>query len=91
MAEMHDTVLATEGQAEFPGVRNGLGIFWSPTRCGGFWYHDGGTPGFTTRNAVNEEGTRSVVISENTTGDVASVSRTKDAMQILEDVMCVGQ
>ncbi len=91
MAEMHDTVPATELQAVFPGVRDGLGIFWSPTRCGGFWHHPGDTPGFSTRNAVNEGGTRSVVLSENTTGDVPVASRARDELQMLEDVMCAGR
>ncbi|WP_394850923.1 beta-lactamase family protein [Pendulispora brunnea] len=91
MAEMHETVPATELQAVFPGMRDGLGIFWSPTRCGGFWHHPGDAPGFSTRNAVNEGGTRSVVISENTTGDAPVASRAKDELQVLEDVMCVGQ
>ncbi|WXA83847.1 beta-lactamase family protein [Pendulispora rubella] len=91
MAEMHDTVPATELQAVFPGLRDGLGIFWSPTRCGGFWHHPGDAPGFSTRNAVNEGGTRSVVLSENTTGDVPVASRANDELQLLEDVMCADR
>ncbi|WP_394844220.1 beta-lactamase family protein [Pendulispora brunnea] len=91
MAEMHETVPATELQAVFPGLRDGLGVFWSPTRCGGFWHHPGDTPGFSTRNAVNDEGTRALVLSENTTGDVPASQRIKEELQLLEDVMCAGQ
>ncbi|WP_394834617.1 beta-lactamase family protein [Pendulispora rubella] len=93
MAEMHDTVPATELQSVFPGLRDGLGIFWTQTKCGGYWHHPGDTFGFSTRNAVDEEGTRAITFSENTTSDVpeTSVARIKADLQLLEDVMCAGR
>jgi len=66
MAEMHHTVLAVTEQEFLPGLRYGLGIMWLPSRCGGYWFHDGDVLGGATRNGVSNDGRRAVVISENT-------------------------
>jgi len=98
MAEMHDTVPATELEAAIPGIRDGLGVFWTPTRCGGYWNHLGDALGFSTRDGVNDDGSRAVVMSRNTTidsGDAAAqdaaLKLINDDLQLLADVMCVGQ
>ena len=94
MAKLHDTVEATELQVVFPGIRYGLGIMWSPKSCGGgYWWHGGDTFGFTTRNAVSDDATRAVVISENTTVRSASAQLQfiADEHQMVDDVMCASR
>ncbi|MGI5241641.1 serine hydrolase domain-containing protein [Dactylosporangium sp. CA-139066] len=44
MADLHRTVLAETYQDVRRGMRYGLGIFWVPTRDGGFWAHPGDVP-----------------------------------------------
>jgi len=97
MAEMHDTVPATELAAVVPGIRDGLGVFWTPTRCGGYWNHLGDTFGFSTRDGVNDDGTRAVVAFRNTTLDSddpaaqdPALKLITDDLKLVEDVMCVG-
>jgi D-alanyl-D-alanine carboxypeptidase len=94
MAEMHSTVDATELQAAIPGLRYGLGILWVPTSCGGgYWGHLGDTFGFSTRNGVSEDGTRAVVVSQNTTpwSGAATLQFLDDDLQLVDQVMCVGR
>ena len=45
--------------------RYGLGLQWSETPCGGMWSHGGDIHGYTTRDGIDEHGTRSVVVSIN--------------------------
>ena len=96
MAEMHATVPATELQPVIPGLRDGLGIFWTPTRCGGYWNHLGDTFGYSTRNGVDDAGTRAVVLSVNTTvdtegDDARALKLIDDGLTLVEDVMCVDR
>lgn len=90
LAEMQMTVAATGLEEVIPGVRYGLGIMRVPTSCGGsYWGHFGDTTGFTTRNAVNLEGTRSVVLSNNTSFDVGPALQViSDDLKLLDDAMC---
>lgn len=90
LAEMQTTVPATGLEEVIPGVRYGLGIMQVPTTCGGsYWAHFGDTTGFTTRNAVNLEGTRSVVLSNNTSFDVGPALQViEDDLKLLDDAMC---
>jgi D-alanyl-D-alanine carboxypeptidase len=64
LAQMRQTVLAD--QDLLPGLRNGLGIFFVPNRCGGYWAHPGDVPGTSTMNAVTADGDRAVVLYRNT-------------------------
>ena len=80
-----------------PGIRDGLGVFWTPTRCGGYWNHLGDTFGFSTRDGVNDDGTRAVVAFRNTTLDSddpaaqdPALKLITDDLKLVEDVMCVG-
>lgn len=99
MAEMHQTVPATGLDEVIPGTRDGLGIFWIPTRCGGYWTHFGDTFGYATRSGVDEDGTRAVVLSRSTTLDdgqsdeasMKALTVIKDDLQFIEDAMCVGR
>jgi D-alanyl-D-alanine carboxypeptidase len=96
MAEMHTTVPATELEGVIPGARDGLGIFWTPTRCGGYWNHLGDTLGFSTRSGVNEEGSRAVVVSQSTTidngsGFAVAKQLLDDDLETIENVMCAGE
>jgi D-alanyl-D-alanine carboxypeptidase len=98
MAEMHDTVPAAELATVIPGIRDGLGIFWTPTHCGGYWNHLGDTFGFSTRDGVNDDGTRAVVAFRNTTIDSDAAEAQAPALrlitedlQLVEDVMCVDE
>ena len=90
LAEMQETVAATGLEQVIPGIRYGLGIMQVPTSCGGsYWGHFGDTTGFTTRNAVNLEGTRAVVLSNNTSFDVGPVLQViGDDLKLLDDAMC---
>jgi D-alanyl-D-alanine carboxypeptidase len=95
MAAMHETVEATEIQVAIPGARYGLGIFWTPTPCGGYWGHGGDTFGFATRNGVDDDGTRAVVMSRNTTVDAADEATALkwigDDQALIASVMCAGR
>ena len=95
MAAMHDTVEATEIQPVIPGARYGLGIIWTPTACGSYWSHDGDTFGFSTRDGVDDDGTRVVVMSRNTTVDAADEEKALkwigDDLAMIESVMCAGR
>lgn len=62
MTQMHDTVLAETFQGFFPGLRYGLGIFWAPNRCGGYWSNPGDVPGTAMVNAVTADGSRAAVV-----------------------------
>jgi D-alanyl-D-alanine carboxypeptidase len=67
LAEMQRTVPTESGfRKNWPGARYGLGIMRIPTPCGISWSHGGDIMGYMTRNAVNADGTRSVVVSINT-------------------------
>src|SRR5204862_5375433 len=58
MAQMHDTTLAETFQDIIPGLSYGLGIFWIPSRCGGFWAHPGDLPGVSTYSGASTDGSR---------------------------------
>ncbi len=51
------------------GLRYGLGLAWAPSACGGYWTHFGDTLGYHTRNAVDDDGTRSVTVALSGDGD----------------------
>jgi D-alanyl-D-alanine carboxypeptidase len=89
-AEMQTTVAAVGLDEVIPGLQYGLGVMRVPTSCGGaYWAHFGDTTGFTTRNAVNPEGTRSVVLSNNTSFDVGPVLQViSDDLKLLDNAMC---
>jgi D-alanyl-D-alanine carboxypeptidase len=66
LSEMQRTV-PTEGlESVVPGARYGLGLFWIPNSCGGYWSHGGDITGFITRNGISPDGRRSVMVSINT-------------------------
>ncbi len=66
LSEMQTTV-PTEGlESVVPGARYGLGLFWIPNSCGGYWSHGGDITGFITRNGISPDGRRSVMVSINT-------------------------
>ncbi|MFI5840262.1 serine hydrolase domain-containing protein [Catenuloplanes sp. NPDC051500] len=58
--EMHRTVPTGDDPA---GRQYGLGIFFTPSECGGFWGHDGSVPGMTTVDGVTADGTRTLILS----------------------------
>lgn len=66
LAEMQETVAATEFEENWPGVRYGLGLMSVPQSCGLSWGHGGDIHGFMTRNGVSSDGSRSVMVSINT-------------------------
>jgi D-alanyl-D-alanine carboxypeptidase len=87
MAEMHDTVPVSQDGDVRPGSRYGLGIIWYPSSCGsGYWHHQGDTLGFSNFNAVSEDGSRAVVVSQ-TTIPGGPAANTED-FQLLDDAMC---
>jgi len=65
----------------------GLGIGSAALSCGGaFWTHHGGLPGYSTRNAVSEDGRSSVVIS--VTGHEKSDQIRVLSDQIIDRALC---
>ncbi len=86
-AAMHQTVLADSFQDVLPGIRYGLGIFWAPDSCGGFWAHPGDVPGTSTFNGVTGDGGR-VVVLYRTTGLAGPVPFDQRAFQLADQVFC---
>jgi D-alanyl-D-alanine carboxypeptidase len=90
MDAMHTTVPAPKLATVIPGARYGLGIFQADTSCGAtYWAHFGDTPGYSTRNAVSEDGERVVITLDNTTLDTdGALPVIKGDVQILNDAIC---
>ncbi|MFG1990230.1 serine hydrolase domain-containing protein [Actinoplanes sp. NPDC048988] len=87
MAEMHRTVPAETWQ---DGTRYGLGIEFTPNRCGGYWSHGGDVPGSHTANAVSRTGTRVVVLSLTTqpASDETAQAVQQRTTRLIDDVLC---
>lgn len=90
MKAMHTTVPAPALAMLLPGARYGLGILRAETSCGRtYWAHYGDTEGYSTRNAVSEDGERVVIASNNTTFDTAAAEQViKSDLQLLDDAIC---
>ena len=90
LAQLHQTVLATQFQGLRPGVAYGLGIMWIPNRCGGYWAHWGGVPGTSTLDGVTPDGRRAVVWYETAVlrDPVASQAVTARDISLLDDLIC---
>src|SRR5204862_2827550 len=90
MAQMHDTTLAETFQDIIPGLSYGLGIFWIPSRCGGFWAHPGDLPGVSTYSGASTDGSRATAIYLTTklADSATSGAVTERALQLMEDVIC---
>ncbi|HZM74220.1 MAG TPA: serine hydrolase domain-containing protein [Candidatus Limnocylindrales bacterium] len=72
---------------ERPTAAYGLGIGSVELSCGGlYWSHHGGLPGYSTRNAVSDDGRASVVIS--VTGHEKSDQIRVLADQIIDRALC---
>jgi len=92
MAEMQTTVPATSLQEIWPGVRYGLGVLQFRSSCGVYWSHPGDTFGYSTRNAVSDDGNRVVVVSLSTNLAGAAQGPVLAANQeLLEHAMCGPQ
>jgi D-alanyl-D-alanine carboxypeptidase len=90
LAEMRRTVLADSLQDVLPGLRYGLGVFWVPSQCGGYWGHPGDVPGTSTVNAVTARGDRAVVIYRNTglADPAAGNALDERAFRLMDEVIC---
>jgi len=87
MTEMHHTVPVNDEGDVRPGSSYGLGIIWYPVSCGGgYWSHEGDTLGFSSLNAVSEDGSRAVVVSQTTVPGGPAVDA--EDIQLLDDAMC---
>jgi D-alanyl-D-alanine carboxypeptidase len=73
-----------------PGLGYGLGIFWFPSRCGGFWAHPGDLAGVSTYNAVATDGSRAAVLYLTTTLADPTIGHNTmlRALRLMEDVIC---
>jgi D-alanyl-D-alanine carboxypeptidase len=93
LAEMRRTVPATELEEVWPGVRYGLGIIEAPTSCGErLWSHFGDTLGYSTRNAVSDDGDRVATVSLSTQlAGEAGFNVLVQNLQLLDDAMCAGR
>jgi D-alanyl-D-alanine carboxypeptidase len=84
MTQMHTTV-----EAGRPDRRYGLGIMWIKDSCDGYWGHGGDVPGTQTRNAVNDDGSRLVVLALTTQfADDTSGPVGERATRLIEDTLC---
>ncbi|MGN9909875.1 serine hydrolase domain-containing protein [Phytohabitans sp. LJ34] len=90
MTQMHDTVLAETFQGLYPGLRYGLGIFWAPNRCGGYWAHPGDLPGTVVVNAVTADGSRAAVVYMTTklADEAAAGAVLARSFQLMDDAVC---
>ncbi|MFI5959337.1 serine hydrolase domain-containing protein [Cryptosporangium sp. NPDC051539] len=92
LAEMKKTVPAPGFQAPFPGARYGLGLMSTPSSCGLIWSHGGDIHGYKTRNGVNSQGSRSIIVSLNTDSLVpepGAPAPTRDqSLTLIEDALC---
>ncbi|MCW6009025.1 beta-lactamase family protein [Micromonospora sp. CPCC 205371] len=88
--EMRRTVLAVTFQDFVPGLRYGLGIMWTPSRCGGYWNHGGDVPGASTVNGVTGDGRRAVVLSLTTrlASDEDYLATMRRADEAVVDILC---
>lgn len=86
MRQMRTTVPLNDPERPADGVY-GLGIGSLTLPCGAtYWTHHGGLPGYSTRNAVSDNGRSSVVIS--ITGHEKSERIRVLADQIIERALC---
>ncbi|MGK4001174.1 serine hydrolase domain-containing protein [Sorangium sp. So ce1036] len=91
MSELRETLPAPDLDPIAPGAGYGLGIMWIPTSCGGgYWSHGGDTLGYSTRNAVNDDGSRVAVLSLSTAhaDEEVAFATIKDSFQLLDQIMC---
>jgi D-alanyl-D-alanine carboxypeptidase len=90
LAQLRQTVLADTFQEFYPGLRYGLGIFWVPNECGGYWGHPGDVLGTSTVNAVDESGDRAAVLYRTTALADPATGAAIDAraFRLLDEVMC---
>jgi D-alanyl-D-alanine carboxypeptidase len=91
MIQMHaDPRLAETLQDFIHGLRYGLGVFWIPNRCGGFWAHPGDLAGESTYNAVTTDGTRaaSLYLTTALADPAAAGAATRRALQVMDDAIC---
>lgn len=96
LAEMKRTVPTSKDfQSFFPGARYGLGVIFVQNSCGGHWSHGGDVFGFMTRNGVNQDGSRSVMVSINTDSlkpDPGIPYPRKDVtMELVDHALCGGR
>ncbi|WP_394830227.1 beta-lactamase family protein [Pendulispora rubella] len=86
LAQMQRTVPMPESEGP-AGTRAGLGIFWTPTVCGGYWHHAGDSPVAPhTRTGITANGARSIVISMSSTIDESATNAA--AFQLAERALC---
>jgi D-alanyl-D-alanine carboxypeptidase len=84
LAEMK-RVLPVSEEADAAGY--GLGLSRTALACGGsYWGHDGDTLGFHTRNAVSEDGARSVCIAVSGDGQFEA-----EAHALIERALCARE
>lgn len=84
LAEMKQ-MLPVSDEVDAPGY--GLGLSRTQLSCGGVYYgHDGDTLGFHTRNAVSEDGRRSVCIALSGDGEFEA-----DVSALIERALCAPE
>jgi D-alanyl-D-alanine carboxypeptidase len=83
LAEMRTTV---DASAMWPGARYGLGLVSTPLSCGGLaWGHGGDIPGYSTRDAVTEDGRAATVAVTSLLTDEATNQRI---VSTIDDALC---
>jgi len=94
LAEMLTTVVAEENHIIMPDAEYGLGLFWQPLPCSddGYWSHGGDGLGYSNRDGVTPDGTRSVTLFMTGRGaDVdALIEREALGRELVAHALCDG-
>nr|WP_255646078.1 serine hydrolase domain-containing protein [Actinoplanes polyasparticus] len=93
LREMLTTVDTNEAfRVNWPGGRYGLGIMYVPTSCGGSWFHGGDVIGSRTRGGVSADGSKSIVVSFNTSSlqpaDGVPAPAHDPTADLIDDALC---
>ncbi|GII97383.1 serine hydrolase domain-containing protein [Sinosporangium siamense] len=91
LAEMKKTVPTPIFEKYMPGARYGLGISSRPLPCGGtYWGHGGNDLGYSTKQAVTEDGSRAVTVSMSSQStDEATARRVQNTVdKLIESALC---
>lgn len=87
LAQMRTTVEVPDDTGLRAGVRFGLGVTSTPLSCGGLaWGHGGDIPGYSTRNAVTDDG-RAAAVAVTALG-APTAQHVDNAQALVDNALC---